>query len=232
MKQNLALLKEKEKNHRAPLEEYFLPLNNIGQTKVRNPVSLIESVLASRLKTGDNSAFSFIFTALYKDLVMFASSFTHDLGNAEEIVQEVFVRLWEEHESIEISISLRSYLLKLVQNKCIDLYRHNKIKQTHNNFILKSSSQFEFDTDNYIFYSELKEQLFNALEIMPKPISEAFQMNRFKGLKYHEIADIMGVSVRTIEVRIGRALYFLRNFLKDYFAIIIIYLSLVFFTSK
>ena len=150
----------------------------------------------------------------------------------EEIVQEVFVRLWEIHVLIEISISLRSDLLKLVQNKCIDLYRHNKIKQTHNNFILKSSSQFEFDTDNYILYSELKEQLLDALERMPKPISEVFRMNRFKGLKYHEIADIMGVSVRTIEVRIGKTLYFLRNSLKDYFAIIIVYLSLVFFNSK
>ena len=100
--------------------------------------------------------------------------------------------------------------------------------QTHNNFVKESSPQFKYDTDSYILYSELQEQIEAALEKLPEEISEVFRMNRNKGLKYHEIADILDVSVRTIEVRIGKALHMLRNHLKEYFVIITSLLNLLF----
>jgi hypothetical protein len=71
-----------------------------------NHLTLVEKVLISNLRAGDCLAFSNIFIAYYQDLVLFASRFTNDLNNAEEIVQETFVRLWEEHESVKINISL------------------------------------------------------------------------------------------------------------------------------
>lgn len=193
---------------------------NKSKAEVTNSVPLVEKVLISKLKVGDYSAFSDIFTAYYQDLVMFAARFTHDLNNAEEIVQDTFVRLWEEHKSIKINILLKSYLLKTVQNKCIDWYRHKKIMQTHNNFVMGCSPQFEYDTDSYILHSELQEQIEAALGKLPEEISEVFRMNRYKNLKYHEIAEIMGVSVRTIEVRIGKALHMLRDYLKEYFVFV------------
>lgn len=183
---------------------------------------LVEKVLISKLKLGDQSAFSSIFTAYYQNLVMFATKFTHDPNDAEEIVQDTFLRLWEEHESVEINISLKSFLLKIVQNKCIDWYRHNKIIRTYNNFMIEGAPQFTHDTDGYILYSELQEQIEVALDKLPEEISEVFRMSRNKGLKYHEIADILNVSIRTIEVRIGKALHMLHNQLKGYFVIIII----------
>lgn len=228
MEDNRSLLLNRKKSPR-PLDwQNFLPLVYKNKTKVANPVSLVEKVLISKLKTGNTSAFSDIFLAYYKDLVIFAARFTHDLNNAEEIVQDMFSKLWEEHESVKIDISLKSYLLKLVQNKCIDWYRHKIIMRAHNDFVIESSIKFEVDTDNYILYSELQERVDKALEMLPEPVSETFRMNRYKGLKYHEIADIFGVSVRTIEVRIGKALHLLRNCLKDYFIFIICFYSLLF----
>jgi len=192
-----------------------------SKIKVTNPVVLVEKVLISKLKDSDHSAFSYIFNAFYKDLVIFASRFTHDLNIAEEIVQDTFVKLWEEHESIKVTVSLKAYLLKIVQNKCIDWYRHKKIMQTHNNIVMENSPQLIYDTDSYILHSELQEQIEAVLGILPEEISEVFRMNRNKGLRYHEIADLLGVSVRTIEVRIGKALHMLRNHLKEYFIVII-----------
>jgi RNA polymerase sigma-70 factor (ECF subfamily) len=220
MEDNHSLVLDRKKNSRPPDWQDFLPLAYQSKTKVANPVTLVEKVLISRLKAGDYPAFSSIFTAYYQDLVIFAMRFTHDLNNAEEIVQDTFVKLWEEHESIKVTVSLRSYLLKVVQNKCIDWYRHKKIMQTHNNVIMENSPQLIYDTDSYILHSELQEQIEAVLCKLPEEISEAFRMNRNKGLKYHEIADLLGVSVRTIEVRIGKALHMLRNHLEEYFIVL------------
>lgn len=228
MENNIPFILDRKTKPRSPFRQDFLPLDYKSKTKVPNPVTMVEKVLISKLIIGDYSAFSGIYTAYYQDLVLFATRFTHDLNNAEEIVQDTFVRLWEEHESVKVNISLKSYLLKIVQNKCIDWYRHKKIMQTHNNFVIGSSPQFIYDTDSYILYSELQEQIEAALCKLPKDISEVFKMSRNKGLKYHEIADILNVSVRTIEVRIGKALAMLRNHLKEYFVIIIVFFSLLF----
>ncbi len=222
MKDAFPLIQERKKDHRLLYCQDFLPLESSNKIKVVNHTSLVEKVLISKLKVGDHSAFSSIFTAYYQDLVMFATRFTHGLNDAEEIVQDTFLRLWEEHESVKINISLKSYLLKIVQNKCIDWYRHNKIIRTYNNYVIEGAPQFTYDTDRYILYSELQEQIEAALDKLPEEISEVFRMNRNKGLKYHEIADILDVSIRTIEVRIGKALHMLHNHLKGYFVIIII----------
>jgi RNA polymerase sigma-70 factor (family 1) len=220
--ENNLLLQVRNKKLRQTLCKDFLPLSSNGNIKVKDPVSLLEIVLISRLKTGDYSAFSYIFSAYYKDLVFFATKFTRDIDKAEEIVQDSFVKLWEGHESLIINVSLKSYLLKLIQNKCIDWYRHKKIKQAYNDFIMESLPQQEYDTDNYFLYSELQEQIDKALNKLPETVSEAFRMNRYSGLKYNEIAEIQGVSVRTIEDRIGKALHLLRKYLKEYFPVILL----------
>jgi len=194
---------------------------------VKNHSSLVEKVLVSKLKTGDYPAFTSVFYAYYKDLVRFATRFTRDTDKSEEIVQDIFVRLWEERESLTIDISLKSYLLKLTQNKCIDWYRHVKISQAYNDYVMDNQFYFEYDTENYILHSELQEQIEKALGNLPEPISDAFRMNRYKGLKYNEIAEIQNVSVRTIEVRIGKALELLRKYLKEYFPVILGFVTLL-----
>lgn len=193
---------------------------NKDKVNYSSSISHIEKVLLSRLQAGDYSAFSNVFSAYYRDLVIFASRYTNDLSSAEELVQDTFVMLWEDRCSIRINTSLKSYLLKTVQNKCIDWFRHKKIVRAHQNHVLEKPPQLSLNTDSYLLYSELNERIENALRLLPDPISEAFRLNRQKGLKYSEIAEISGVSVRTVEVRIGKALHLLRRYLKDYFIVI------------
>jgi RNA polymerase sigma-70 factor (family 1) len=226
---NLQLLRKKGVLNSSDWED-FLPLVDNGKTKVGNRVPLIEKVLISKINKGDSSAFSCVFSVYYKDLVIFACRFTNEINSSEEIVQDIFVRLWEEHESVNITISLKSYLLIAVRNRCIDWIRHKKILQKHNDFVLENSPRLEFDADSYILYSELQEQIEAALARLPEAISATFRMNRNKGLKYSEIAELMDVSVRTVEVRIGKALHLLRNYLKEYF-IVVIGVSGILFTN-
>lgn len=181
----------------------------------------IEKVLLSKLKAGDPSAFETIFTSYYSDLVLFARRFTHDITNAEEIVQNIFLVLWENRVAININISLKSYLLKTIQNKCIDWYRSKKIRKSYAETFSELPPQLIDDTDSYLLYSELYEKIEKTLDELPKQVSETFRLNRNKGLKYQEIAIMLGVSVRTVEVRIGKALQILRENLKDYFVLIL-----------
>ena len=199
---------------------------NKASTKDVSSISQIEKVILSQLQSGDYQAFPHIFNAYYRDLVIFATRLTKELNQAEEIVQDTFVTLWEERESLKITTSLKSYLLKSVQNKYIDWFRHNKIVRMHSESVLEKPAQFALNTDSYLLYSELNEQIEKALSLLPEQVSETFRMNRNKGLKYHEIADILGISVRTVEVRIGKALHLLRNCLRDYSVITIFLLSL------
>ncbi len=181
-------------------------------------LSSVEKILINRLLEGDALAFSIIFSAYYKDLVMFAMKFTRELADAEDIVQEIFVKLWEDHEVIHIHSSLKSYLLKSVQNKSINWLKHKKIISIYSSNARERSTLFENSTDNYLLQSELQEQIDKALAKLPGKMSEAFRMNRYKGMKYKEISKVMNVSERTIEVYIGKALASLRNYLKDYFS--------------
>lgn len=177
---------------------------------------IFEKLFIIKLKSGDPDAFSNIFSAYYKDLVFFAYTFTHEISSAEDIVQDTFVKLWEDHENLNVTISLKSLLLKTIQNKCIDWYRHKKIVNNYNTYFIDNSPLFEYDTYNYVLRSELEGKIEKEMANLPEKFKEAFEMNRFEGLKYQEIATKLNVSIRTVEVRISKALELLRKSLVDF----------------
>jgi len=177
---------------------------------------IFEQFLIEKLKSGDTGSFTEIFSAYYQDMVFFAFSFTHELPAAEDIVQDTFVKLWEDHEKLNVTVSLKSILLKTIQNKCIDWHRHRKTVNTHSSYIINNSPVYEYNTDNYLLRSELEGMIEKALAQLPEKVREAYELNRLKGLKYQEIAIKLNVSVRTVEVRISKALVLLRKSLVDF----------------
>jgi RNA polymerase sigma-70 factor (family 1) len=193
------------------------------------PDKLYEKFLLKKLAESDNSSFSIIFTIYYSDLVQFAGTFIQDLDTCEEIVQDAFVYFWENRLSLAIHTSLKSYLLKMVQNRCIDWLRHLKIRDQYNAYADLHLCLIENDAENYILCSELEADLEKALCQLPAEISLVFRLNRYEGLTYHEIADRQNVSVRTIEVRMSKALNMLRVYLKDYLITVMCLLNWLFF---
>ncbi len=187
----------------------------------KKPDHLYEKILLEKVREGDPSSFSIIFTAYYSDLVLFAGTFIRDLDTCEEIVQDTFVDFWDKRENLTIFTSLKSFLLKTVQNRCIDWLRHLKVRDQYQSYSEQHLRLMENDTENYILYSELQVNLDKALELLPPEISEAFRLNRNEGLTYAEIAERQHVSVRTIEVRIGKAISMLREKLRDYLTTIL-----------
>ncbi|HLO58410.1 MAG TPA: RNA polymerase sigma-70 factor [Bacteroidales bacterium] len=185
-----------------------------------NLPSEYEKSVLERLRNGDKKSFTILFNHYYKDLVTFAFGFLHNLAVAEEIVQEVFIKLWENRYLLEIDRSLKSYLLKSVQNRCLNWINHLKIRSEFNNHILRYPVLSENETENYLLHSDLEARLQIGLEKMPVEAAQAFRMNRFENLSYPEIAEKLGVSIRTIENRISKALSFLRDELKEFLILI------------
>ena len=175
--------------------------------------NIFEQLLINKLAESDQSAFSSIFKAYYMDLVMFAFTFSKDSDNAKEAVQEVFVRLWENRQTLKLHGSLKSYLLKSVQNYCLDEIRRRIVREqfTHE---MDMQSLYVNETEDYILYTDLLNQLDILLAQMPDEVAQTFRLNRFEGLKYQEIAVLLNVSVRTVESRISKALKKLHKALK------------------
>lgn len=180
------------------------------------PEAKYENILLDRLRKDDRHAFTILFSRYYKDLVTFSLAILQDQQLAEEVVQEVFLKVWESRYSLEIQVSLRSYLLKSVQNRSIDCLRHLEIRQKYMEMAHESPGLYARDTDNYILHSELAAHLLKALNIIPEVYSEVFRMSRTEGLQYRDIAAKLGVSERTVEVRMSKALQLLRVLLKDF----------------
>lgn len=178
-----------------------------------------ERILLEKLKNDDQSAFTIIFTKYYQDLVRFSFSFTRNSDASEEIVQEVFLKLWENRNSLVIHNSLKSFLLKTVQNRSIDSLRHTDITHKYVSTVLEHPILSENDTENYILHSELEANFNLAMGKIPVQYAEVFRMSRTETLNYQEIAQKLGVSVRTVEVRISKALSLLREELKDFLVI-------------
>jgi RNA polymerase sigma-70 factor (ECF subfamily) len=179
-----------------------------------------ERYLLDKLKQGNKEAFSLLFNAFYKDLVLFGGNFLPDKNTCEDIVQSLFLKLWNERATLVIETSLKSYLLKAVRNGCLDEIRHRNVILEHESYSLSTQIP-DMDTENYIFYTDLQKHIQQALNKIPGQYREAFELNRFEGLKYKEIAEKLQVSERTIEVRISKAIELLRKSMKDFFHFII-----------
>ena len=174
----------------------------------------LEQILIARLADGDTSAITAIVEAYYNDLVMFAYTFTKNSSDAEEIVQEVFFRFLEKSSELKLHGSMKSYLLKSVQNHCLDEIRRRKVREQFAGD-LETDMLYNNDTEDYILYTDLQHHLDRLLAQMPEEVAQTFRMNRFDGLKYHEIAQQLNVSVRTVESRISKALRILHQALKN-----------------
>lgn len=184
-----------------------------------------ENYLLVELKNGNKVAFTLIFHQYYRDLVIFAGNYLQNKERCENIVQSIFLKLWSDREILVIEISLKSFLLKSVKNACLDEIRHKQVVRDHENYSINIPDiEDSLDTENYILYSDLQFHLAKALDKLPRTYKEAFEMNRFDGLKYKEIALQLNVSERTIEVRVSKALGLLRKYLKEFFISILLLL--------
>lgn len=172
-------------------------------------------VLAA-LKEGDKQVFEQVFREHYRVLVGYGMKMLKEQEGAEEIVQDIFCKLWESREKLEIKTSLKSYLFRAVHNRCLNQIKHIDIRENY-----KENNQARINDEEQHFSErydkfELQQQIDNAINTLPTERQRIFRMSRFDGMKYQQIADELGISIKTVEAQMGKALKTLREELKDY----------------
>ena len=134
---------------------------------------------------------------------------------AREIVQDFFVRLYEKRLSINIDVSVKSYLYRSVYNCCINYLNQRNIHQKHiKNF--EQEKNLEENPEEEMMTVDLQQMIFEIVEQLPARCQRIFKMNRYEGLKNEEIAKKLNLSKRTVETQISKALKILRSKLIDY----------------
>ena len=164
--------------------------------------------------------FEKLYKLYYPKMFAFAKNYVPANEDAENIVQDVFLILWERKEEIEISFTLTTYLFTLVKNRCLNFLRHKLIEEEYNSQMKEELGfkLYALETFNYSYQSEeeLQEVIRRALDTLPERCREVFINSRIEGLKYKEISDELGISVNTVENQMVTALKKLRVALKDY----------------
>lgn len=169
-----------------------------------------------KLNNIDINEFELLFKEFYNDLCNFALRYTKNIEASEEVVQEVFYKIWEKRSFIKVKISLKSYLYISVRNKCLQQINHNKIVKVYEKYIDKQDLYETQNPHEDLIYTETVEIFNEALNTLPHRCKDIFKLSRIEGLKYQEIAEELEVSVKTVESNISKALKTLRKYFPEY----------------
>lgn len=193
-------------------QKFLLRLSTETATEI-NVIALI--------KLGDERVFEQVFREYYKALCGYATKFLKEKEGAEEIVQDIFFKLWEKRETLEINSSLKSYLFRAVHNRCLNTVKHIDIRE---NYKADNEARIKSEEENlteHFNQFELQQQIQKAIDALPEQRQKIFKLSRFQGLKYREIAEQMQLSEKTVEAQMSKALKTLREDLKDYLPVIV-----------
>ncbi len=178
--------------------------------------------LLSAVRHGDQKAFDALFRKYYPMLCAYGHRFVA-LEDAEEIVEDSLLWIWENRGTLDIESSLSSYLFKMVYRRALNKLAHIDATQRADTRFYEEMQEMLQDTDYYQM-EELTKRIEEAIAALPESYREAFVMHRFRDMSYKEIAEILGVSSKTIDYRIQQALKQLRIELKDYLPLLLPFL--------
>lgn len=181
--------------------------------------------LAMRIKVGDEQAFELFFRKYNIRLCAFANKFLNDPEEAQEVVQDMFVKIWEARDEIDPESSLKSYVFKTVQNLSINKLRRKKVESKYIEiFQFVYVDNHEFSALESLLAKELEAHIINSIKRLPGECRKIFELSRSEGLKYREIAETLNISVKTVETQMSKALRSLRVELTDYIPLMLLVL--------
>lgn len=171
----------------------------------------------------EHASFEMLFKTHYKALHAYAMVILKDEVDAEEIVQQLFLKFWEKRSLLQIQTSLKAYLYKCVYHDSLNYLKHQKVKTKYQEFKLHVNAEYGSAAQG-LEMKELQQQISLALNELPEQCRTIFQMSRFEELKYREIAEALGLSIKTVENQMTKALKLMRLKLTDF---LILVLSLI-----
>ena len=189
---------------------------------------LLNTELTNRLKTGDPKAFEILFSNWFEPLVNFSVQYIRDPEVARNIVQTIFMKVWEKRQLINEELNIKSYLFTATKNDCLSYLRHLRIE---NRYFETTTAQL---SDYQLNYEALEQLSFDPVDLenidriirdtvrqLPERCREVFIMSRYEDMRNKEIAEKLNISVKAVEANISRALKALRENLRDYLPVLI-----------
>ena len=176
--------------------------------------------MTADLVNENEAVFEQLFKKHFRELHAYSFSLLKDWDVAEEIVQSLFLKLWEKNEWSHIQTSIKSYLYKSVYHDSLNYIRRQKVQlkyQTSTAYAMKNDTD---DAAGKLKMGELEQHLNRALGKLPEKCRAIFQLSRFQELKYQEIATHLDISIKTVETHMGKALRILRKEMKEFLPLI------------
>lgn len=179
--------------------------------------------LARLLSLGSEEAFRTLYDLYFESLCFYANRMLNNIDESQDVVQNIILKLWENKEEISSIHNLRSYLYRSTYNSCLNaISKHGKKE-----IFIKDSwlelKEIEMEERDSLLYSELKEIVNQLINQLPEQCQRVFKMNRFDEKTYKEIAEELGITVKAVEGNMSRALHKLREGLKDYMYLILLF---------
>jgi len=187
-------------------------------------MNLIEKDFFCRIQEGDIKAYDFLFLSYYPSLCYYAKDLLKIAEVAEEVVQDVFLKLWEKRSVLTIQTSLKSYLYKMVHNQCLNYIRNHSTHKIIKTFSIEDlNTRFELleiESSDSIFDTMLSDQIEKDLNLvvdaLPEQCKKIFYLCRYQGHSYSEIAGQLNISVSTVKTQMLRAIEKLKEVLVKY----------------
>lgn len=164
----------------------------------------------------DSAAFRTLFKYYYVPLCVYAKRYIEEKAIREDLVQDVFFSIWEKRKQLDINTSIQNYLVSCVKNNCLNYLRRSNLFEKYQTEIVERGTAYYEDSNSLYTLNELKELLNNVLKRLPKEYRIAFVMSRMHDKNNAEIAEILKVSVRTVERYKKRALEIIKEELIDF----------------
>ncbi len=174
----------------------------------------------AHIRAGDVQAFEAVFRAYKNDLGAFLRTFLRSPEAAEEVIQDLFLRIWEQRHEWEVTVPLNIYLFRAARNRAISYLRHERVEREFRERVglmgVGGTPRSPSWADEAASVHELGEAIDRAVKELPERCREVFRLNRYHHLSYAEVANVLQISVKTVEVQMGRALSALRGHLVDW----------------
>jgi RNA polymerase sigma-70 factor, ECF subfamily len=167
--------------------------------------------LIQRLKDNDRAAFELIFNKFSKKLYYFTFGYVHSQAESEEIIQNVFVSLWENRDMLSEAFPIQNYLYKVTINHIYNYFKHCLVRRRYAENMIVEGIEEDQEVFQNILTNDLEEVVYKIVGQLPLRQQVIFRLSRLDGLCYAEIADRLGISVRSVENQIYRALKHIRE---------------------
>ncbi len=187
--------------------------------------------LINKLKEGDKAAFNELFCAYEPTLFAYSMKLTHDAEDAKEVVQEVFLKVWERRQWIDPQYKFSSFLYTMAKNLVYNKARRKAYLFAYKEYMTLYGSQTENVTENKVHFNELRDLIQAACNQLPPVRREVFTMSRIEGLSHSEIAEKLNTSTSNVKNHIYKALRFLKEQIQVHEIAPIILLTLIYLLS-